>query len=65
MPLRYYHRPNARDDNHGYGKQSRFLTTAAEALCERNDTYAAQPDSPAPSDPARVRVEVDLASLWQ
>jgi DNA helicase-2/ATP-dependent DNA helicase PcrA len=35
VPLRYYHRPNARDDVHGYGKQSRFLNESAEALCER------------------------------
>jgi hypothetical protein len=39
VPLRYYHHPNARDDNHGYGSQSRFLTSEAEALCERSDAW--------------------------
>ena len=28
VPLRYYHRPSGRDDAHGYGKPSRFLTDA-------------------------------------
>ena len=32
VPRRYYHRPGARDDAHGYGKASRFLTTAV-ACC--------------------------------
>ena len=26
VPVRYYHRPRGRDDAHGYGKPSRFLT---------------------------------------
>src|SRR5207249_6084120 len=40
VPVRYYHRPNARDDTHGYGKPSRFLTEAAQALCECVQTAA-------------------------
>jgi DNA helicase-2/ATP-dependent DNA helicase PcrA len=34
VPRRYYHRPGARDDAHGYGKASRFLDDAAVASCE-------------------------------
>ena len=34
MPVRYYHRPLSRDDAHGYGKPSRFLTDEVQGLCE-------------------------------
>src|SRR5262249_28065092 len=34
VPLRYYYRPRSRDDEHGYGKPSRFLTKRLQALCE-------------------------------
>ncbi len=34
VPQRYYHRPRARDDAHGYGKPSRFLTERLQALCD-------------------------------
>jgi DNA helicase-2/ATP-dependent DNA helicase PcrA len=33
VPRRYYHRPNGRDDAHGYGKPSRFLDEAVQAGC--------------------------------
>jgi ATP-dependent exoDNAse (exonuclease V) beta subunit len=64
VPLRYYHRPTGRDDAHGYGKQSRFLTPDAEALCHRNDDLTSD-ERPLRSDcPSDTRVSVDLASLW-
>ena len=34
VPLRYYHRPRARDDAHGDGKPSRFLTVRVQSLCD-------------------------------
>ena len=34
VPVRYYHRPHGRDDAHGYGKPSRFLTDEVQGLCE-------------------------------
>ena len=34
VPMRYYHRPRARDDAHGYGKPSRFLEERVQALCD-------------------------------
>src|SRR5262249_29884032 len=45
VPLRYYHHPRARDDGHGYGKPSRFLTARLQALCDvrRMDEAGDQP----------------------
>src|SRR6185503_11352610 len=34
VPVRYHHRPHGRDDAHGYGKPSRFLTDEVLACCE-------------------------------
>jgi DNA helicase-2/ATP-dependent DNA helicase PcrA len=32
VPFRYYHRPRGRDDGHGYGRESRFLTDEVKGL---------------------------------
>jgi DNA helicase-2/ATP-dependent DNA helicase PcrA len=32
VPARYYHRPGARDDAHGYSEASRFLTKTVQSL---------------------------------
>ena len=65
VPLHYYHRPNARDDAHGYGKQSRFLTEPAEALCDQanpvGEQFGSAPDAAAISQ----KVTVDLTRLWK
>jgi DNA helicase-2/ATP-dependent DNA helicase PcrA len=64
VPLRYYHRPNARDDAHGYGKQSRFLTEPAEALCDQVD-LAGDVHTWSQLDAAtNQKVTVDLTALW-
>jgi DNA helicase-2/ATP-dependent DNA helicase PcrA len=60
VPVRYYHRPSARDDAHGYGKPSRFLTAAVQELF----TTTRPSDAPARSeqraaDGARINVSVD------
>jgi DNA helicase-2/ATP-dependent DNA helicase PcrA len=34
VPVRYHHRPQGRDDAHGYGKPSRFLTPEVLATCD-------------------------------
>jgi len=34
VPVRYHHRPHGRDDAHGYGKASRFLTPEVLAACD-------------------------------
>jgi DNA helicase-2/ATP-dependent DNA helicase PcrA len=60
VPVRYYHRPRGRDDGHGYGKPSRFLTDAVRSTCEvircADDglTVAA-----AVGEPRRIHVSVD------
>ena len=64
VPLRYYHHPNARDDAHGYGKHSRFLTDTAEALCDRIDVIGEQQTAPLPLTPVNANVTVDLSRLW-
>ena len=65
VPLHYYHRPNARDDTHGYGKQSRFLTEPAEALCDQvNSTGDQHPWAP-PDAATGQKVTVDLTALWR
>jgi DNA helicase-2/ATP-dependent DNA helicase PcrA len=63
VPFRYYHRPHARDDGHGYGKASRFLTDEVKRLFEL--THAADADGPAvdPDRPTR-RIEVSVDALF-
>jgi DNA helicase-2/ATP-dependent DNA helicase PcrA len=34
VPVRYHHRPHGKDDAHGYGKPSRFLTPEVLACCD-------------------------------
>jgi DNA helicase II / ATP-dependent DNA helicase PcrA len=63
-PMRYYHRPRARDDFHGYGKLSRFLTEEAQALCEKvqSETEAVVLSQRAGDV---KEVHVDLDALWR
>jgi DNA helicase-2/ATP-dependent DNA helicase PcrA len=64
-PVRYYHRPAGNDDEHGYGKHSRFLTPQAETLCDTSNLHHTD-QAPAPHSPiVSARVEVDLDQLWQ
>jgi DNA helicase-2/ATP-dependent DNA helicase PcrA len=63
VPFRYYHRPHGRDDGHGYGKASRFLTEEVKRLFDV--THAPPTDGPAfgRADPAR-RIEVSVDALF-
>jgi DNA helicase II / ATP-dependent DNA helicase PcrA len=63
VPFRYYHRPHARDDGHGYGKASRFLTDTVQRLC--SVTHAAEDSAlrPGTSTPPR-RIEISVDSLF-
>jgi DNA helicase-2/ATP-dependent DNA helicase PcrA len=64
VPLRYYHHPRARDDAHGYGKPSRFLTSRLQALC---DVVHAGTDEPETRPARRVaggRIEVSVEHLF-
>jgi DNA helicase-2/ATP-dependent DNA helicase PcrA len=63
-PMRYYHRPRARDDLHGYGKLSRFLTEEAQALCEKvQSEREAVVLSQRTGDVKKVHVDLD--ALWR
>ena len=60
VPARFYHRPSARDDTHGMGQASRFLTETVQSLCtitaspeaERHQSAGALPET-------RIEVPVD------
>jgi DNA helicase-2/ATP-dependent DNA helicase PcrA len=70
VPMRYYHRPRGLDDGHGYGKTSRFLTDAVQALCRRTECsgLAAQPTGSGAGEPGTViggrRIEVSVDALF-
>jgi DNA helicase-2/ATP-dependent DNA helicase PcrA len=61
VPARYYHRPRARDDAHGYGQASRFLTGTVQATF----TITRAAEAPAPrAEEARARqIEVSVDAL--
>jgi DNA helicase II / ATP-dependent DNA helicase PcrA len=60
VPVRYYHRPMGRDDAHGYGRPSRFLTDDVQSRCD----VVRRADDPdrlagAGGEPRRISVSVD------
>jgi DNA helicase-2/ATP-dependent DNA helicase PcrA len=61
VPVRYYHRPFGRDDAHGYGKASRFLTPAVRETCEivSLDEPLAMPTRGPEASPRQITVSVD------
>jgi DNA helicase-2/ATP-dependent DNA helicase PcrA len=62
VPRRYYRRPQGRDDGHGYGKASRFLTPAVEAVCDVThlpEDPRRGPFAGAPGPPRRIAISVD------
>jgi DNA helicase-2/ATP-dependent DNA helicase PcrA len=61
VPVRYYHRPYGRDDAHGYGKASRFLTPAVRETCEivTLDEPLTVPTAGTEAGPRRITVSVD------
>jgi DNA helicase-2/ATP-dependent DNA helicase PcrA len=63
VPVRYHHRPHGRDDAHGYGKASRFLTPEVLATCD----VTRLPDDPLSPYGAPVtgrRIDVSPDSLF-
>jgi DNA helicase II / ATP-dependent DNA helicase PcrA len=66
-PVRYCHRPRGRDDAHGYGKLSRFLTERVQALCRRTDCTGLGVDAAGDAAAARAshRVEVSVDALFR
>jgi DNA helicase II / ATP-dependent DNA helicase PcrA len=61
VPLRYYHRPNGRDDAYGYGKPSRFLSDEVQQHCA-----VKRPEEPAyeVSTAPQRRIEVPVDALF-
>ena len=59
VPQRYYHRPRARDDAHGYGKPSRFLTERLQALCDVVHADETDIDPPAAGAGGRINIAVE------
>lgn len=64
VPLRYYHHPRARDEAHGYGKPSRFLTERLQALCDLVHAGTDEPETPPVGSVAGGRIEVSLEHLF-
>jgi DNA helicase-2/ATP-dependent DNA helicase PcrA len=62
VPTRYYHRPRGRDDAHGYGQASRFLTGTVQAMF--TITGAAQTPAPCPEEARGRRIEVTVDALF-
>jgi DNA helicase II / ATP-dependent DNA helicase PcrA len=64
VPVRYYHRPDGRDDAHGYGMPSRFLTAAVQSLFERAPAPSAEDNGRAGHEPSRAPLRVSPDSLF-
>jgi DNA helicase-2/ATP-dependent DNA helicase PcrA len=62
VPARYYHRPHGRDDAHGYGQPSRFLTGAVQARFAV--THAAEAPAPRAEEAQGRRIEVSVDALF-
>jgi DNA helicase-2/ATP-dependent DNA helicase PcrA len=63
VPVRYYHRPNATSDSHGYGNPSRFLTEELQRLCRISRPAEQSGQLPAGEAPGR-RITVSADSLF-
>jgi DNA helicase-2/ATP-dependent DNA helicase PcrA len=61
VPARYYHRPRGRDDAHGYGQASRFLTGTVQAMF--TITRAAEAPAPRAEEPRGRQIEVSVDAL--
>jgi DNA helicase II / ATP-dependent DNA helicase PcrA len=59
VPVRYYHRPRGRDDGHGIGKPSRFLTDRVREACDVLHLHASGVDPGVLTAPRRIEVSVD------
>ena len=64
VPARYYHRPRGRDDTHGYGQASRFLTGTVQAMFTITRTVRAAEAPPPQTEQSRGRqIEVSVDAL--
>ena len=63
VPARYYHRPGARDDAHGLGQRSRFLSKSVQDLFEISPSADEQPTR-LPTSRVGPRIEVSVEALF-
>ncbi len=63
VPARYYHRPHGRDDAHGMGRASRFLTKTVQSLFDITSTADAHV-LPSTSALPEHRIEVSVDALF-
>ena len=60
VPVRYYHRRSAKDDRHGYGRASRYLTDPVQShFTVEHATTAAEPAPGAQATRRRIDVSVE------
>jgi DNA helicase-2/ATP-dependent DNA helicase PcrA len=64
VPARYYHRPRAGDDTHGYGEPSRFLSDAVQCLFEVSQPRREALPALTRLAPSAHRVEVSVDHLF-
>jgi DNA helicase-2/ATP-dependent DNA helicase PcrA len=64
VPARYYHRPRASDDTHGYGEPSRFLSDGVQSLFEISRPQRETLPVLANAAPRGYRVEVCVDHLF-
>ena len=61
-PLRYYHRPGALSDAHGYAQLTRFLPGKVQS-CFRRSTAMPADDDEADDAPSKLRAKVTSKSI--
>ncbi len=63
VPARFYHRPHGRDDAHGIGQASRFLSEHVQSLFDITST-AGRGTRPLPAAAPEQRIEVSVDALF-
>jgi DNA helicase-2/ATP-dependent DNA helicase PcrA len=63
-PVRYHYRPRGRDDAHGYGQPSRFVSSAVSACFDHVSVGHDEPAIELAPFDASVVVDLELDALW-
>jgi DNA helicase II / ATP-dependent DNA helicase PcrA len=63
VPKRFYYRPQGRDDRHGFGRASRFLTKEVQQLFETRHAGTEEMRGLRPA-PTTARIEVSVDALF-
>src|SRR5277367_4327010 len=64
VPSRFYYRPSARDDGHGIGQASRFLTETVQRLFTITGSADAERDQSVRGASPEARIEVSVDALF-